>query len=958
MATVGGLTNSTANSIRGYGGLASGMDRDTLIEGMTYGTTSKITQQQQKKQQLEWKQNAVRAISDMMIAFANKYTASFTSSNNLFSSMLWGRNNITTTGANSKFISVTGTASAADAITIMGVKQMAQDAKWSSSHSVSDKKLQTGEVGTTLDRNGMDGDEYVVQELVGKTLDFQYGDKSFSVTLGLTDSNGNLYDYRTADGIKKALDEQLSKVEVDDNTKLSDLVHVKASSDGTLPGDKPGDPAKNNIIEFTGTNRSNTLEMTGGSALELLGFKKPEDKKDEGWALSDTAQKGNALVAGDLSRNISLYDKIADKELTFSYNGTTKTITMPSGDDLKGADGKVDLEKLRGSIEDQLDSAFGKGRIKVGLDGKNLSFTTYNPATNKVDETSTLTLVSGSSDLVGANGVLGMKEGMTNRVNLNEKLVDAGLGLDKDTFKDGKTVQIKVNDADITIDEKDTVNSLLKKINDDPKAGVTVSYQTVGDKFTFTSTEKGASGKVAISSVDPADAGFLDTVFGAEAGKSIEATGQDAVVAVKYKGSDDVVELIRDSNSFTVDGLSIGVKGTFGYKDVEETTTVQNLAGKTLKFKYGADEYELTLAETKANGGKYSYASVDDIRNAINTQLKNIELKDGSGKHLSDVISVGKDSGGLKITANGVNAQNVEFVGGDSEALELLGLNGNQSIAAGASMTGTPIDTGKLTTTNTVTEKVYDNSTEEVQINAQVNTDNIVDSIKSMVDEYNKIIELVNKELTTKPDRDYAPLTSEQKKELSESEIETWEEKAKSGMLYGDSDLRSLSSDLRFIISGGSMENLRKIGITTSSLYSDNGKLTLDETKLRAALETDPESVEKLFTAPEGSKDEKGNDITGIATNLKKVMDKYVKTLGSMDTKGILIKKAGSTSSPMSLTENTFYKQLAEINKQISKLQTRLETERDRYIKQFTSLETLISQMNSQSGWLSQLGGY
>ncbi len=219
-------------------------------------------------------------------------------------------------------------------------------------------------------------------------------------------------------------------------------------------------------------------------------------------------------------------------------------------------------------------------------------------------------------------------------------------------------------------------------------------------------------------------------------------------------------------------------------------------------------------------------------------------------------------------------------------------------------------------------------------------------------------IELVNKELTTKPDRDYSPLTSEQKKELSESEIETWEEKAKSGMLYGDSDLRMLSSDLRFIIGGGNAEALKAVGITTSTLYSDNGKLTLDESKLRAALETDPESVEKLFTAPQGTKNEKGNDITGIATNLKNVMDKYVKTLGSMDSKGILIKKAGSTSSPMSLTENGFYKQIAEINKQISKLQTRLESERDRYIKQFTSLETLISQMNSQSSWLSQLGGY
>ena len=86
MATIIALTN------RGYGGVASGMDRDTLIEGMTIGTTSKITQQQQKKQQLEWKQSAIREITEMMISFANKYTDSWTSSTHLFSSTFWGRN--------------------------------------------------------------------------------------------------------------------------------------------------------------------------------------------------------------------------------------------------------------------------------------------------------------------------------------------------------------------------------------------------------------------------------------------------------------------------------------------------------------------------------------------------------------------------------------------------------------------------------------------------------------------------------------------------------------------------------------------------------------------------------------------------------------------------------------------------------------------------------------------------
>ena len=308
MATVGGLTNSTANSIRGYGGLASGMDRDTLIEGMTYGTTSKITQQQQKKQQLEWKQNAVRAISDMMIAFANKYTASLTSSNNLFSSMFWGRNNITTTGANSKFVSVTGTASAANAITIMGVKQMAQDAKWSSSESVSDMKLQTGKIGTTIDKNGMDGNEYVVQDLVGKRLDFEYGGSSYSVTLGLTDSEGKLYDYKTAEGIKKAINEQLSKVEVNDNTKLSDLVEIKVGSNDNIE-----------IAKKAGAG-GNALKVVGGNntALDLLGFpsKEADGEKDKEWDLATATAVGNKLDTSKLSHNISFAEKVAGKELT------------------------------------------------------------------------------------------------------------------------------------------------------------------------------------------------------------------------------------------------------------------------------------------------------------------------------------------------------------------------------------------------------------------------------------------------------------------------------------------------------------------------------------------------------------------------------------------------------------------------------------------------------------------
>ena len=255
-------------------------------------------------------------------------------------------------------------------------------------------------------------------------------------------------------------------------------------------------------------------------------------------------------------------------------------------------------------------------------------------------------------------------------------------------------------------------------------------------------------------------------------------------------------------------------------------------------------------------------------------------------------------------------------------------------------------------------ELKLDPSAEAVTFDAKVDEDKIVETVKKMVEEYNEIIELVNKETGTKPNRNYPPLTSAQKEELSESEIKAWEEKAKEGLLFNDNDLKGLSNSLRFVLSPADQAALKKIGLTTSSTTSDNGKLSFDESAFRAALKSDPEGVKEMFTK-EAVKDEDGNVVSqaGIAVNMKTAFDKYAKTLG--EPKGILIERAGSIKSPASITQNAVYKQLEEIDARIESLQDTLKMEQDRYIKQFTALESVIAQMNSQSSWLSQFGsGY
>lgn len=231
-----------------------------------------------------------------------------------------------------------------------------------------------------------------------------------------------------------------------------------------------------------------------------------------------------------------------------------------------------------------------------------------------------------------------------------------------------------------------------------------------------------------------------------------------------------------------------------------------------------------------------------------------------------------------------------------------------------------------------------------IRLSAKTDTDKIFNAIKEMISEYNDIVDLVNTEYSTKPNRNYPPLTNEQKEEMTESEIKVWEEKAKAGLLFGNSDLASLTRELRtaFFSNGDTMYELKKIGVTPSSNWQDKGKIVISEDNLRKAIEEDPVNIKEQFA-------------DGIMSRLKNITDKYVKTDSS--SKGVLIEKAGHPASPLSLTKNTLLDQMNLVDKIVEKLNLTLSREQSRYYQQFANLETVMSKLNSQSGWLSQQFG-
>ena len=70
LSSTGSVTSSNSlgnTSLRGFGGMVSGIQRDEIIEAMTLHTTNKITNQKSEITKLQWKQEAYRGLSDNIL---------------------------------------------------------------------------------------------------------------------------------------------------------------------------------------------------------------------------------------------------------------------------------------------------------------------------------------------------------------------------------------------------------------------------------------------------------------------------------------------------------------------------------------------------------------------------------------------------------------------------------------------------------------------------------------------------------------------------------------------------------------------------------------------------------------------------------------------------------------------------------------------------------------------------
>ncbi len=245
------------------------------------------------------------------------------------------------------------------------------------------------------------------------------------------------------------------------------------------------------------------------------------------------------------------------------------------------------------------------------------------------------------------------------------------------------------------------------------------------------------------------------------------------------------------------------------------------------------------------------------------------------------------------------------------------------------------------------------------------------DKIKGFVDKYNELIDKIGSKLSEKKYREYNPLTEEQKSGMSEAQIKQWEDKAKSGLLNGDSIISGLMTKLReslYTSVEGVGAKLYTIGITTSIDYSSKGKLVIDETKLKDALVNNPDEVANLFAkssdinyyqATESDtadlKNQRYNE-SGLAQRFSDIIQDSIRTTTIKDSKGSLLEKAGMLGDS-SVTKNMLFKEISGFDKAVSEMNYKLTAKENALYSKFAQLESALNRMNSQSSWLSQQFG-
>ena len=582
---------------------------------------------------------------------------------------------------------------------------------------------------------------------------------------------------------------------------------------------------------------------------------------------------------------------------------------------------------------------------------------------------------------MGANGIYGLsgsgldieslvKMGMMNKQNQYDKMYQTQLKqtwvkeayntvyTDVKAFKESMStfkMQSNMSAMQATSSNNDVVSVTANGAAAAMNHKITVE-QVASNAYLMTANGQ----KIDRANNSAANSAYLkDVLFSGDATKTT-VDGQTSYLVKNdtFKGSDVAISIeVQDGDEVDSDGKPVTHKVEFTYdqifgdnKTLNDLATAFSNSGANVQGGYDTVNDSFSLYnKTSGSANKIGLKATNETSKELLDKL-HLASYDGQNNTLGSAITFETDK--MNVAATGTNAKATI----DGKTYES--------------------DTNKLNVANViynfngVSAKNADGTYQASTISVSQDTDKIVDNVKKFVETYNTLIDSLNTKYREEKNTDYKPLTKKQESEMTESQINKWNEKAKSGLLYHDNNIYSIISDMREALytevdavdtvltdargNKYSYNSMSSIGITSST---NQGHITLDEEKLKKALTEDPDCVYQLFASDQdstyisGSTNKNQSDTytsksdylnTGIANRLYNSMTTNIRNLESY---------AGTSKE----TDDESYlgKLITNMNTKMTSFQTLMKSYESKLYKKYDAMEVALSKLGAQLSYIT-----
>ena len=894
---------ATTHEITRMTGLASGLDIESLVKAGTANTKNSLDKRKQKLQTLQWKQEAYRSVITTMSDFKKKYLNIESSSSIRANAVM--KSNKPESSNDSLKVSASANA-AAGKYTITSVTQ-------AKAATLTGTRASAGTVELDFS-NAAEGSNTVTVTLDGsaRNITFEGGENAKDNFLtALNDTFGDISAARFSfkDGTNKLTIENAASDKVAHSFTVGYNAAVGLKNDAS---NRIATTSKLGSLDFV-------TDLSGDKfSFSINGVDFSFDKNTTVKEMMNTVNKSDAGVT--MSFN------------SLSQSFELKTTQTGAGKELKVSQTSGNLLNALFNIGDELgiDPTLATGLSDKNIDESITDFTFKATADG-----------FGASDGITVNGkTLAVtdltKKQETEKITIGDSEINAKLHTDADGntiyqyTQDGSTIYAKKTADDkfetvMSVSSEGVVNYNGKDLEDVTEAD---QLKNLGIKKKY---KQYSSDDIAKALNDAYKASF-------PSGKgSFSVESSDNGVSIKFTPAAGEAVSVSASGDVTVDGASSNYTETpypsdHVIADIDKISFTVN-GGVTFNMAGNGENGKVTINDLVRSG----YFVYDESTGVLAVTGKNTITAEGESAEVfkklfgTDTLS-GVDNVG-SMTLRGSNAQ---------MTINGVTLESNSNSFTVEGTTFSIADVKEFTE-----DDIASGSAEEITVNVSKDTSKIKETILGFVEAYNDMLDKVYEQINTKRPKDsgdyYDPLTDDQKDEMEADEITKWEEKAKTGLLYHDSTLSKVFTQIRQAVGCANVNGMtiQALGIDTSDDFNEYGKLKIDdESKLDAAIEKYGDEIANFFT----------DTTNGLGTVLNNAVTSAIDTNTNKNgyPKGTLTAMAG-VANTRSDRNNMIYNQISNLQSLIDKLNDRYENEQERLWKKYSTLESYISTMNNQS---------